>query len=104
MPDLMIVHEYACAQNENWQTEVTGSKGTNYTVRFDRFSHKNQGSVERDFSCDCKAYKFRQGDCKHINEVRDQKCTWMDGEPNDNDGEQTCPVCGGEVIIYRKGV
>jgi hypothetical protein len=109
MADLTIESGWICTELLGWERKVEGSKGKTYTVRWDERSHKHQGEVQYDYSCDCEAYKFRPGYCKHIKAVRAEHCQWQqmhDGdEPVENkDGELRCPKCGAEVTAMRYGV
>lgn len=108
MADLTIETRWICTELLGWGRTVSGLNRA-YTVRWDRYSHKNRNEVEYDYSCDCPAYKFRPGYCKHIEAVKDEHCTWQQmydgGEPVENeDGELRCPKCGAEVTAMRYGV
>lgn len=96
---LNIVYMKMCKQNEYWEKQVG-----DYTVIFDQFSHKFKHIYNYDFSCNCKAYKYGKKYCKHINQVKDERCHWHQqfdaGEIVDN----KCPVCGGELITVKVGV
>ena len=96
----MIEYLWHCATAESWGTTVQGSKGDTYNVQWNNWGHKNQ-SVQYDYSCDCKGYKFGKGqDCSHIKQVRasDDHCKWMQfsdgGEAVEKDGDLVCPKCG----------
>lgn len=103
MPDFTTEYYYHCLSQENFETEVKGSKGKTYTVKHGR-EHKNRGECEVDWSCDCPAYKFKPGYCKHIKAVQESGdfCGWMQffdgGEvEHDTEGTPICPECGGPV-------
>ena len=109
MVDLVAVTTWTCATNMRWTTEVTGSKGDVYTVRFGASFHEGP---QYDWSCDCAAFRFHAGYCKHIEQVRasDLRCGWnAELEPTEtcdhrSDGEPCCPDCGGPVEPVRVGV
>lgn len=109
MPDLTVETAFRCSTGEHWETQVQGSKGAVYTVRWSRDHHLNQTDVQFDFSCTCKAYKYGHGGyCKHINLVSTHRCGWDSfhdaGEPTINpDGTYACPDCGSEAKVYQYG-
>lgn len=98
MPDLNVEFYYHCESAERFTTEVAGSKGKTYTVRFGR-GHKRASEVQFDWSCDCEAYKYKPGYCKHIKLVIDEKrrCGWMQFEHGGEPKDDKCPECGGPV-------
>lgn len=103
MPDLTIEIYYHCESAENFATEVDGK----YIVRFDELHHKNR-DVQYDYSCTCKAYKFRPGYCKHIKQVigSNQHCNWnqfIDGGEVDS-SDPRCPRCGRPAIAIKYAV
>ena len=97
MPDLTPVFYYVCLQGKYWHRPIG-----NYVVTFG-IQHKFHRQVMLDFACNCKAYKYRPGYCKHIKEVQDEKCTWHQhkdgGPPLEKDGQKCCPVCEGPVEV-----
>jgi hypothetical protein len=104
MPDLINQPFYHCLSAENFVTEVEGSKGKKYTVRYDQYSHKNRRETQCDYSCNCDAYKFGKGaHCKHIEQVikSGKHCNWMQyidgGKPVATANELVCPKCGGPI-------
>ena len=109
MPDLVTVAFWRCATESGWERTVIGSKGDEYTVRFDKYSHRNP-DVECDYSCTCPGYEYRGPNyCKHILQVRGERCGWNQwlhgGEPEvDAEGVRRCPLCGVEVEAFSVGV
>ena len=107
MSDLTTEYYYHCDTAEGWQTEVKGSKGKTYTVKWDNFSHKNRQEVQYDYSCNCQGYKFGKGKhCRHIREVveSEQHCNWMQFTDGDEPVENRCPKCGSNVHSMGWGV
>ena len=111
MPDLTIEVHFHCDSDREWSAEVKGKSGT-YTVTWDRFSHKNRGQVQYDYSCTCQGYKFHKGYCKHIKEVikKELRCGWNSFHDSDGkevakkNGEFVCPKCGESVFPVQYGV
>ena len=114
MPNLVIVDFWACEQTELFSIEVEGSGDEKYTVRWDRFHHLNSDKWAFDYSCTCKAYKFREGDCKHIKKIKEEglRCMWEEGSGRistidygeADEKPDGCPECGGPVIMIRRAV
>jgi hypothetical protein len=103
MPDLNIESYYWCSTNEDWSTKVG-----NYTVTWDRFSHKNR-DVQMDYACTCPAYKFGKGKhCKHIIAAKSQHCRWNHeaacGSSQPAPKGRKCPKCGAALSVIRVGV
>lgn len=98
MPDLTNRAYWHCETAESWCQEVQGSDVVPYMVRWDAVSHQNQDMVQYDYSCTCKAYQYGGGKhCKHIRQVRSQRCGWMQSiDGGELDGGM-CPRCGGPV-------
>ena len=95
--DLTTEFYWHCLTAEYWTTQVQGSKGTTYTVRFDRDSHKNQFEVQYDWSCTCIAYQMQSDYCKHIKQVQKIRCGWMQFEDGGEPIDGKCPKCGSEI-------
>jgi hypothetical protein len=111
MPDLTTIYQWHCATAEHWETTVTGSKGTSYTVRWGKGWHLNQSNVQYDYSCDCKGYKFGKGKhCTHIEQVKasGDHCNWMQfhdgGDAVKKNNEHHCPNCNEQVHSMGWGV
>lgn len=109
MPDLTREYHWHCLTAENWQTEVPGSKGATYTVRWDAHSHKSRNEVQYNWSCTCMAYKTRRGFCKHIEVVKakrfpEGRCGWMQFHDGGNPKDGKCPTCNGEIASMAYGV
>lgn len=107
MGDLTIETATYCATNEFWETEVVGSTGKPYKVRFERTLN---GLYQYDWTCTCPAFQHRGRRlyCKHIEDVKagGQRCGWnKELEPFVRAAEDgTCPSCGGPVKHTRVGV
>jgi hypothetical protein len=104
MGDLTIETAAVCATNVEWSTEVVGSKGDIYTVRF---CHQPQGRVQYDYECTCWAFKAKRARCKHIQQVVTQRlrCAWNDAmDPGLSPDGNKCPSCGGPLHYMRVGV
>lgn len=101
MPDFTYEIFFNCETAESYSTEVQGSK--TYTVSF---GPSKEGS---DWSCTCDAFKYGKGKyCKHIEQVKDQRCGWMQyvhGEqPVEKNHEYLCPKCGSKAIPRKWAV
>lgn len=103
MPDLTPITVYACISNENWQRKVEGSQGKTYTVCHGR-SHKYRNLYQLDFSCDCPSYKFREGYCKHIEQVKHEFCGWNSLYDEERINGDKCPRCGDDIYSYKEMV
>lgn len=108
MPDLTREFYWHCQTAESWETEVKGSKGDTYVVRWSQ-DHKNQREVHYDWSCTCMAYKTRKGYCKHIDIVKakehpEGRCGWMQYSDGGSPKNDKCPRCGGEIHSMAWGV
>lgn len=111
MPDFTNESYYHCCTAEFWQTEVEGSNGNKYIVRWDNTSHKNRAWLHYDYSCSCKAYLYHLGSCKHIQKVIEDKtrCGWVQftdgGEVvrSEGDAQVRCPKCRDIAISQRWG-
>lgn len=104
MPDLTIEVAATCSTNESWSTQVKGSKGDLYTVRFCR---QFTGPVQYDYECSCKANSIYHQRCKHIEQVIAEKrrCGWnAELEPTLKAPDGKCPQCGADVAHIRVGV
>jgi len=100
MPDLTIENGWMCQTNEDWETEVVGSKGDIYKVTY---GFTPIGPCEHDYSCTCPS---RKHPCKHVLAVRKQRCGWHSqfdaGEVDQQN--PACPKCGGAVVAIRFAV
>lgn len=108
MPDFNIECHYHCNSAQYFSTEVDGSNGKKYTVKY---CETPRGFYEYDYICDCHSFKFGKGKhCKHIEQVKDsgKHCGWMQfihgGEPVEKNGVKTCPKCGDECGVARYAV
>jgi hypothetical protein len=111
MPDLTTTYQWHCASAESWLMPVKGSRGDDYTILWNKVSHRNQENVQYDYSCDCKAYEFGNGKhCKHIKAAiaSGKHCNWMQftdgGEVVEKNGEHSCPECGENVHSMGWGI
>ena len=113
MADLNKVSAWVCKSFREFQREVRGKTGY-YIVRFAEDGHQNT-NVQCDWSCTCSSYRFQRGTdhkghCKHIAQVRGQRCDWSQhhngDEPvaHDDAGRPVCPRCSGEVEAMEWGV
>jgi hypothetical protein len=104
---------WQCSSATGWRREVeSSSSDTTYTVSYGPSDPQDPYAYK--YSCDCRSYKFdsgtdENGHCKHIRQVRDERCGWsqqMDGgKPRENgDGERECPQCGGDAHAVRVAV
>jgi len=104
MPDLMIEHIRTCAKNLFFTIKIAGSNGKEYEVTYGEMF----GLYHYDWSCTCPAFKFNQGDCKHIKSAKELKCNWGSeafmGSHTEANPDGTCPECGGETKVIRVGV
>lgn len=100
MPDLSYEFYFQCESVENFSVQVQGSK--NYTVSF---GLTQQGY---DYTCSCESFKFRKKYCKHIEQVKDQRCGWMQfvhgDQPVEKNSEHFCPKCGNKAVTRRVAV
>ncbi|HHZ94097.1 MAG TPA: hypothetical protein EYN67_00750 [Flavobacteriales bacterium] len=95
---------YQCDSTEGFSTEVKGSNGNTYTVRYVASNHKEH-DCSHGYSCTCPVYKStKTALCKHIEQARKEgrHCTWMQfldgGQPTvEPDGTHLCPECGSDV-------
>tara|TARA_Y100000593_G_C4295670_1_gene330557 strand:- start:1349 stop:1684 length:336 start_codon:yes stop_codon:yes gene_type:complete len=108
MPDFTYHTYYQCESTERFSTEVKGSKGNVYTIRFGSTGHKEH-DYSHGYSCTCPSYKFsNKTTCKHIEQVKKEgrHCNWMQfhdgGTPSvEPCGTQVCPECG-DAITARE--
>ena len=106
MSDLTEHTAWTCQTNVEWTHGVEGSKGTMYTVTFERLPE----ATEYGYTCTCKGFKYR-GECRHIKKVvaLERRCAWNETleiglEPVvDGDGDRWCPRCGGPVVAVKVG-
>lgn len=93
---------YSCISNKRWSTTIQGSTGKIYIVAFGVF-HKFKNIRNKDFSCNCPAYSYQKGYCKHIKYAIDNlHCGWyqeVDISEDDNYFEK-CPKCGDNIYSY----
>lgn len=105
MPDLTVESYWCCATRESWSKKVTGSKGDLYEVVWGPAGPNAQYGAE--FSCTCPGFKYRRK-CHHVTEAKKDYCGWDQfingGEPDEANGERSCPKCGGEVHGIRYAV
>jgi hypothetical protein len=98
MPDFTIENYWVCFDLAYFQTKIEGNAGT-YTVT----------CIKGQWHCDCLAYKYNKGWCKHIKQANNKRCSWHQhhegGEPIEKeDGTKCCPQCGGSVLITKCAV
>ncbi|HHZ94096.1 MAG TPA: hypothetical protein EYN67_00745 [Flavobacteriales bacterium] len=104
MHDFTYHTYYQCNSTEGFSTEVKGSNGNAYTVRYGSSGHKEH-DYSHGYSCTCPSYKFdKKATCKHIEQVKKEgrHCNWMqftDGNTPtiEPDGTQVCPECGNGI-------
>ena len=101
MPDLDIVTMRMCESNEYWGMEVVGSKGTVYTVLYERGA-----TSYPTWSCNCAAFKYGNGkSCKHIKTAEEKFCGWHEQiGPETLKEDKKCPRCNGETVVIRVGI
>ncbi len=98
---LDIIPMQQCCSNVFWEKEVKGSKDNIYTVSFEK---QYGGDYEYDYECTCPAFKHRPGYCKHILEVKDDRCGWHEQHCAGTAQDSKCPNCGGPVEVVMCGV
>ena len=113
MPELDIVTMATCRSNVYWKRVVTGSKGDNYTIRFEAVNPEAR-LVTHDYTCECPDFQIRRAHlpgqvCKHISRVKSERCGWselVDGSRaiEGKYGKPVCPRCKGPVEYERVGV
>ena len=103
MPDLTIVTAWTCQTNQYWRKTVNG-----YLVEWRQ--QAPNATVQYDWACTCKGFQFRR-QCKHIEQVRDERCGWNETleptaqpESGGPDNRPLCPECGAEAIPVQVGV
>lgn len=107
MPELSRQIAITCATNENWSTQIKGSKGDFYTVSW---VYLPGGGVQYDYQCTCPGFVFRGRritHCKHIETVikAHLRCGWNESlEPTLEALDGKCPNCGGPVTYIKVGV
>lgn len=111
MPDLTTEYATACQTNREWQGTITGSTGTEYTVRWER-DYSPRRTCDYHYTCSCPGFTNR-GSCKHVRELEAQdihdrdsrtRCGWddrWDADGANDDG--SCPCCGGPTFTYAYG-
>jgi hypothetical protein len=114
MPDLTIMGAWTCTTNLDWSTTVSGSKGTDYVVRFGRLNNRDRDiqGCQYGWTCTCKGFAFR-GTCSHWTKVEASKdrCGWnacleptLEPDWSKSKNEPCCPECGAEVQAFNVGV
>lgn len=104
MADLTIETAAVCETNVGWASEVVGSKGDRYMVRF---CYQSGGRVQYDYECTCPAFTHSRKRCKHIQQVIDEKrrCAWnFELDPSLKPNGDKCPSCDGPLHYLRVGV
>ena len=96
MPDLSLEPMAMCASWEHLEVKVKGSKGAEYIVVHGRQS--KDADYMYGFSCNCAAFKWRKGECKHIKAVKENVCLWHQQFDGGVAVDGTCPKCGNEII------
>lgn len=107
MSDLSIENAQTCRSNIEWETQITGSEGDKYTLRWGFVLGRGSRRAQYGWSCSCHSFRQR-GACTHITHVvnNDRRCAWNEGlDPGlkaNDDG--TCPHCGGPTEVISIGV
>ena len=98
MPDLTIHPFYFCPSTKT-SVKIQSSRGNKtYSVYRGR-THQ----YDFDWVCTCPAYKYKNGECKHIKLVKVQACTWDQFVDGGEAIENKCPQCGVEVEARMVG-
>lgn len=101
MSEFIIQNFYSCNSNKGWYIDVG-----NWRVTYGP-NHKDPAYL-MGYACTCPAYKYKKGDCKHIEQVRNKRCGWSQfldgGEPLDEDGTKLCPNCRNHIYVQSHWV
>lgn len=79
--------------------------GQYYLVEYD--SRDDVPGYREGWKCNCPAFTYREGQCKHIKTAKPRICGWdqalhPESQPIRNgDGRLHCPVCSGDVYAYE---
>jgi hypothetical protein len=101
MADLTTMTGVTCQTNIEWETLV-GKHTVNFGKLFGRDFRLQQ--TINGYTCTCKGFTFR-GVCKHVEQVRSQRCGWNPGaDPGLRPEGDTCPDCGAPLVAMSVGV
>ena len=95
MPELDIQPMPYCSSWENFRIEVKGSQDEPYIVAHEHL--RGTGDSLYGFTCTCPAFKYREGECKHIEAVKGEACLWHGQHDEVQAEKRECPRCGGGV-------
>lgn len=56
-------------------------------------------TIWNDPICTCPGFRFRET-CKHVKSMEESRCDWVDKTQPPNTNELSCPMCGGETMIF----
>tara|TARA_Y100000310_G_C20577716_1_gene761304 strand:- start:630 stop:953 length:324 start_codon:yes stop_codon:yes gene_type:complete len=98
--DLPLEPMAMCSSWEHLEVKVKGSKGAEYIVTHGKL--RRDADYEYGFSCNCPAFKYRKGECKHIKAVKVDTllniCLWHQQFDGGAAIDGMCPKCGNEII------
>lgn len=93
MSSLQFVNYLWCPDNAHYYEKVK-----DYHVNYD---------MRNGWTCTCKGFQFRKN-CKHIEEVENNRCGWgggaLIGSPSEEPEDGKCPECGKKLEVVIVGV
>ncbi len=105
--ELSIITATMCESVQHWATHVLSSTGRReYVVSY---SYLPTDERVDGWFCDCPAFKYQEGKCKHITAAEKDHCQYgwegLVGSPaTDCKPNKPCPKCGGKTITFKVGV
>lgn len=92
MSTAQLEHMQMC---ESWESFSYPVPGKPYVVTH---GYQDKGKYMFEFECNCPAFKFKKGECKHIKEHKSKACLWHQqfDEAQGKLGE--CPRCHGKAL------